>query len=188
MIRVTLADYDLLKFGNTITLAGAVFSGEGVDLLLPLPGCEINQVTRLMEMTPENWHRILDQTDVQNVEMATKAIVRKSQRIIDGHMQWAVWRRDKFACRYCGVQDRPLTVDHVDLWEDGGATHTDNLTSACRPCNKARGSMPFEQWLASEQYATRSKGLSAAARSLNASLAGRLDYLRSLRPTNQRSR
>lgn len=62
----------------------------------------------------------------------------------------AVWRRDKWACRYCGCavvkavdhrshHDRVATVDHIVPLAKGGTSAKSNLVTACRRCNNDKG-------------------------------------------------
>ncbi|HEY1960742.1 MAG TPA: HNH endonuclease [Polyangiaceae bacterium] len=48
-----------------------------------------------------------------------------------------VFRRDRFACQYCGavLRARELTFDHVVPRARGGRTDWDNIVTCCRPCN-----------------------------------------------------
>ncbi|MEE4349078.1 MAG: HNH endonuclease [Pacificimonas sp.] len=46
--------------------------------------------------------------------------------------------RDKFSCQYCG-ETRDLTFDHVIPRAYGGRTTWENVTTACAPCNLAKG-------------------------------------------------
>lgn len=46
--------------------------------------------------------------------------------------------RDKFRCQYCG-DGRDLTFDHVIPRAYGGRTTWENVTTACAPCNLAKG-------------------------------------------------
>ena len=46
--------------------------------------------------------------------------------------------RDKFRCQYCGAKD-DLTFDHVTPRAQGGRTTWQNVTTACAPCNLAKG-------------------------------------------------
>jgi 5-methylcytosine-specific restriction endonuclease McrA len=48
--------------------------------------------------------------------------------------------RDGHKCVYCGSSEN-LTVDHVRPKSRGGTDTADNLVTACRPCNQAKGSM-----------------------------------------------
>jgi hypothetical protein len=153
MRTIGLQDLNLHDIGNTIQMAGALFASEGKLFLIPLPLCNVDLEQVCLRMDEDDWHTFLRQTDLQEVENSAKAILRKSNRMIDTMVQWAVWRRDGFRCRYCKTNCAPLTVDHLILWEEGGPSTQDNMVSACRKCNKLRGNMPFHEWLASEQFA-----------------------------------
>lgn len=49
-----------------------------------------------------------------------------------------VFLRDRFSCQYCGARN-DLTFDHVIPRSRGGQTRWDNVTTACSPCNLAKG-------------------------------------------------
>lgn len=52
-----------------------------------------------------------------------------------------VMLRDEMTCQYCG-EERPigqLTYDHVVPRCQGGETSWENIVTACRPCNEAKG-------------------------------------------------
>jgi 5-methylcytosine-specific restriction endonuclease McrA len=103
-----------------------------------------------------------------------KAIMRKSQRQIDNQVQWRVFRRDKYACRYCGNDACPLTVDHLVTWEDGGPSIEANLLTSCRKCNMIRDTTPYDQWLQHPRYRELSRRLSPAVQADNRALAATL--------------
>lgn len=117
-------------------------------------------VLHVMNMDTDEWARFIRQTDLMETEIlqtakdgtVTKIILRKSSRNVEPTVQWKVFRRDECRCRYCGTDSAPLTVDHLVLWEDGGPSTENNLLSACRKCNKARGNMQYEDWLGSQYY------------------------------------
>jgi len=58
-----------------------------------------------------------------------------------------VLRRDGYTCAYCGGQPslRDLTLDHVVPRARGGRTTWENVVTACRECNCAKGSMTLAQ-------------------------------------------
>ena len=62
----------------------------------------------------------------------------------------AIYLRDEFRCVYCdhGLHhDRPenVTLDHIDpATPFGGDNRNENLVTACRTCNTAKGDMPVE--------------------------------------------
>jgi 5-methylcytosine-specific restriction endonuclease McrA len=50
-----------------------------------------------------------------------------------------VLRRDGHRCQYCGRNDVPLTVDHVQPKAHGGDESWENLVAACVRCNNRKG-------------------------------------------------
>jgi hypothetical protein len=179
-----LKDLDIYAIGNTIQMAGVIYAEEERMYLCMFPDQEAlrSQYQEVLEMDLDDWKKFLFQTDVLETEIITKAsdgtlakaFVRKSQRHIDIEMQWAVWRRDKYRCRYCGNSKTPLTVDHLIVWEEGGPTVHENLLSACRRCNKTRGNLPYLEWLNHTYYRQVSSNLTDAERAANYALLATL--------------
>lgn len=188
---IGLSDIDLLEVGNEIQLWGSIYSGNGRIYYIPLPDEDPRDpeqlVQHLLVMNAHELERFFNQTDLLNVEGPAKVILRKSQRRIDSHMAWRVFERDGYRCRYCG-EKQPLTVDHIDLWEDGGATVELNLVAACRRCNKLRGRTPYAKWLESGDYRRVSGALSPDVRIANRALVGKLPELMAMRVSKVRSR
>jgi hypothetical protein len=180
MTTATLEDLDILDIGNTIQIGGAIWTGNGKVYLVPLPDEDMGGGQVLLRMDSAQFERFLNQTDVLDVRGPDKAILRKSQRQIDQVIAWEVFDRDGYRCRYCD-RKAPLTVDHVILWEQGGATVRGNLISACRRCNKLRGSMEYADWLKSKEYRMVSAGLTMAAHLINSLVVDELDRLRSIK-------
>jgi len=63
----------------------------------------------------------------------------------------AIYLRDEFACAYCGrdlhdAAPADITLDHLECRQDGGANHETNLVTACRSCNCARKSLPWNRF------------------------------------------
>lgn len=181
---IAIADLPPFSVGNTIQLVGAVYHGEGLLLLCPTPGeeeCFAREMPLLLEMTTVEWDEFLRRTDLQEVEVSNgvqKAILRKTQRTIDANVSWNVFRRDRYACRYCGRDDVPLTVDHLVLWEEGGPSVEANLVSACKKCNKTRGNTPYAEWLHSDYCQEKARGLSMDVVLANAELVDALPDIR----------
>jgi len=50
-------------------------------------------------------------------------------------------------CVYCGARNVPLQVEHVVPKATGGSSRISNLTLACGACNKAKGTLPIEEFL-----------------------------------------
>lgn len=186
------SDIPPLSIGQTVQLIGMVYAGPNCNYLLPLTGESVTDVVTqpLDEMTPEDWKACLRQSDIVQVEVVhsdgvTKAMLRKCERQIDATISWRCFRRDGFACRYCGREDVPLTVDHLVLWEEGGPTIEPNLLSSCKKCNRKRGNMQYADWLNSETYRQVSRNLKPEVRKANLALVDtlsriqRVDYVKS---------
>lgn len=164
--------------GIKIGLVGAVFGDEERTFLCMLPDQKVLH-QEVLEMDLEGWLKFLRQTDLQEMPALVKdehgkivkAIVRKTQRIIDNRVSWQVYKRDGYRCRYCGRDGLPLTVDHLVLWEEGGPSIPENLVTACRKCNKTRGNMQYEDWLQSPYYQKVAKGITNTVFGMNAELA-----------------
>ena len=179
-----LTDLNILDVGNKIGLVGAVFGDDDTHYLGLFPDQEVLPQKNL-EMGTEDWTRFLRQVDLQEVEVLSKtkdgalakSILRKTQRLIEQRVSWNVYRRDNYRCRYCGRDDVPLTVDHLVLWEQGGPSTEDNLVAACRKCNKTRGNMLYEDWLASPYYQRVSDNLTALVRQDNVDIAKTLSNI-----------
>ncbi len=50
-----------------------------------------------------------------------------------------IFRRDEYACQYCGRQTASLTIDHVIPRHRGGQHTWQNLVAACPACNRRKG-------------------------------------------------
>lgn len=172
----------LLEVGHSIQIAGSVWAGPDKMYVMLLPDEKLDKPLATMEPTQEQWQQFLRQSDLLETEIMAKAsdgtiakaIIRKSSRQIDQGVSWRVYKRDEYACRYCGKDDVPLTVDHLVLWEDGGPSVEANLVSACRKCNKARGNTAYADWLHHPVYRRVSAGLSPERRAANEALLGTL--------------
>lgn len=192
--HMKLSDLNLLDVGNTIGLVGAIFDEEGHTYLCFFPEKGLMDKTHIIDMDDEDWKKFLRQTDLletEILEMApdgklAKAIYRKTQRLIEARVSWAVFKRDHYTCRYCGKDGIPLTVDHLVLWEEGGPSIPENLVAACRKCNKIRGNMQYPDWLKSEKYKQLSKTVLPRVKDANMLMAHKLDAIP--RNYHQRSR
>jgi 5-methylcytosine-specific restriction endonuclease McrA len=169
------SDIRLMDIGNTIQMVGAVYAdGNGNGFYFPFPSVrDEGKDPVCVEMTHDDWKALLRQADHVETEVLAqhkdgelyKAIARKSQRQVDSQVQWNVYRRDNFMCRYCGTEKMPLTVDHLVRWEDGGPTIEENLVAACRKCNKVRGDTAYAAWLRHPYYVEVSQKVSIAYQS-----------------------
>jgi len=58
-----------------------------------------------------------------------------------------IFARDDYTCTYCGVRGVRLECDHVSPVALGGTHDDENLTTACRACNRAKRSKTVEDWM-----------------------------------------
>jgi 5-methylcytosine-specific restriction endonuclease McrA len=191
-MRVTHVDeLDIYDIGNSIQFIGAILEGRDRVFLVPFPDQDTEPIlTRepeLLALSHDDWRAVLRQSDVADVRTPSGAILRKGERQMDSNVAWRVYERDDFRCCYCGKR-KPLTVDHIDLWENGGATVEDNLLSSCRSCNKLRGNREYDEWLDSQDYQKRLSRLTAARQTANRAIVTLLPHLKTLRVANQRER
>lgn len=106
------------------------------------------------------WCDIVKRTDdpvifEQDETGMLKAVHRKVRFQISGGVQWAIWDRDGFQCLYCGKHGGkgvPLTVDHVIPLEMGGEDNSHNYATACRRCNKLKGSREPQTFCEEQGY------------------------------------
>lgn len=196
MKQIGLSDLNILDVGNKIQIAGALWQNEKTTYLVLLPGETIeNTELVVLPMDVPEWERFVRQTDILETEIlqhdsggVIKQLVRKSQRQIDSRVQWSVFLRDGFRCRYCGARGIPLTVDHIVLWEEGGPTIIINLISCCKKCNRVRGNMQYEDWLKHPYYLEINGYLPEESRKQNEDVVSTIPHLRTLITQNRRSR
>jgi len=181
--RWALEQLNLLDLGNTIQVSGVIYADDEVVYLCMMPEEPIgDRVLRVLDLSQEDWKKIIRQTDLIETEVLenapdgklAKIIVRKSTRQIEQGISWAVFRRDGFKCRYCGADDVPLTVDHVIPWEAGGPSTEENLVAACRRCNKTKGKLTLPEWFQHRRYREMSQKLAPVVRNRNEELLNSL--------------
>jgi len=164
---VSLNDVGLLRIGNELSYSGFILGNGNEAYIVPLPeeSKSLQELElRLIDLDDSGFEAIIRQTDLMETEIfdknqKAKILVRKSQRQLDAIVSWKVFKRDGYACRYCGADNVPLTYDHILLWEDGGPNTELNGISACKKCNKTRGNQKFDEWLRSSYYLKVSKNL-----------------------------
>lgn len=57
-----------------------------------------------------------------------------------------ILERDNYTCTYCGVRGGKLECDHIHPISRGGSNDDENLTTACKPCNREKGTKTVEEW------------------------------------------
>lgn len=153
-----------VDIGNLLKISGVLYQGMGSNLLLLSPSADdvlrssIGPVLlRIEQPSVEEWSEIIRQSDdpemfIGEVGGVNKILHRKQRFEISGHVQQKVWARDGFSCIYCNrrMGDVQLTIDHWISLENGGVNDDTNYVSACRKCNKSKGSMDPKDFC--EQY------------------------------------
>jgi hypothetical protein len=184
---ISMDDFDLHSIGNEREITGVLYG----DVLIMLPEQEFIKLG-VLAPTLEDWQMIIKQSDLKEVEgmdKGQKIILRKSTRQIEQKVSWEVFRRDNYTCRYCGVNDQPLTVDHVVVWEEMGPSVPMNLISSCKKCNNKRGTMRYEEWLGSPYYLSNITNLPVDVIAENVRVTADIPYIKThLLRTVKRSR
>lgn len=76
-----------------------------------------------------------------------------ARRLRGSRWRWlraAVFKRDGYACVYCGdpVDFATGHADHVVPISRGGSNAASNLATACLPCNLSKGARTPQEWRA----------------------------------------
>ena len=173
---ISMEDFDLRSIGNELEITGVLYG----DVLIMLPEEEFIKLG-ILTPTLDEWTQIVRQSDLKEVEGMSKGqkiLLRKSTRQIEQKVSWEVFRRDSFTCRYCGADDRPLTVDHVVVWEEMGPSIPMNLISSCKKCNNKRGTMRYEEWLGSPHYLSNLPALPVDVIAENVRVVADIPYIK----------
>jgi hypothetical protein len=137
-------------FGKLIKISGLILQGMGETVLALAPTAVPFNKSTIVRPSLGEWQQLLAETDDPKIlEMEpdginVKAIHRKVRNgIISGAVQQKVWARDGLRCAFCqhDIGHVQLTVDHWMPLEFGGKNDTSNYITACRRCNKMKGSM-----------------------------------------------
>lgn len=136
--------------GSLLKVEGLVVGGEGARAVLMLPDTPMfDKAPDILTLNTEEWSNFLRQSDNPEVlVMPAKAFHRKVRYEISGHVQQKIWLADNLRCYYCLAKmgKAQLTIDHFIPLESGGENAPSNYLTACRKCNKLKGSMPAQDW------------------------------------------
>lgn len=79
--------------------------------------------------------------------------------------RFEVFMRDRFRCQYCGrpAPEVALEVDHIKPVAAGGTDDMSNLITACRDCNRGKGSMEIEHSVSAKEITAVSELYIAAS-------------------------
>ena len=138
--------------GSMLRIEGLVVGGNGADAILLLPGIlqHMTPSPPTVELTEAEWSDFIQRSDDPEILVGpAKIFQRKLRYAISGVVQQKVWTADGFKCMYCGIAmgKMLLTIDHYIPLELGGENDTSNYLSACRSCNKTKGSAEPEEFI-----------------------------------------
>jgi hypothetical protein len=73
--------------------------------------------------------------------------VVSKRRSLSKRTRFEVFKRDMFACQYCGQTppDAILEVDHILPFSKGGVDHEANLLTSCFDCNRGKADIPLSE-------------------------------------------
>ncbi len=58
-----------------------------------------------------------------------------------------IYIRDNYTCNYCKTTGGRLEIDHIVPYSKGGSNDINNLTTACRKCNRQKKDKSVEEFL-----------------------------------------
>lgn len=67
---------------------------------------------------------------------------RKTRQGIPISLRFAIFKRDMYKCRICGVmanESKKLEIDHITPVKKGGGNDMENLWVLCFECNRGKG-------------------------------------------------
>ena len=137
--------------GNNLKITGVMFEGQGTYVMVLTPASDFAQYQEqynILSLNDAEWSEVIQASDDPKIfELdptgGIKAVHRKVRYQISGAVQQKIWVRDGLKCMFCNqkIGEVQLTIDHFIPLELGGANDPSNYLSACRKCNKRKGSM-----------------------------------------------
>jgi len=143
--------------GSLLQIQGLVVGGGGAQAILLLPSAvdNITENTPVRTLTTAEWSDYIQRADQPEILVGEpKVFQRKVRWEISGVVQQKIWRADGFECVYCNrkMGDVQLSVDHFIPLELGGVNNETNYLSACRKCNKDKGSQHPKDWCKPQKF------------------------------------
>jgi hypothetical protein len=80
--------------------------------------------------------------------------MKAKRKSISKRVRFAVFSRDGFTCRYCGAtsEKAQLVLDHIEPVSKGGSDESENLVTACEPCNAGKSDKSVESAAVNESH------------------------------------
>jgi HNH endonuclease len=117
------------------------------------------RIARMLWISPKQWQKlkprilglddfgVLKWTLVDGHWHAPKDLEGQPRRWpISRRQRRQILERDNHTCQYCGARDR-LRIDHITPVIRGGRSYSNNLVTACDPCNASKGDKLLHVWL-----------------------------------------
>ena len=87
--------------------------------------------------------------DLQEIENPEISGIEYQQGELQGYeMREYLLNKWERKCAYCGVQNVPLQVEHINPKSQGGSNRISNLCLSCEKCNQKKGTQDIKQFLA----------------------------------------
>lgn len=101
------------------------------------------------------------------------------RKSISQKVRFEVFKRDKFACQYCGgkAPDAVLVIDHIRPVVKGGDNELLNLVTSCHSCNSGKGARELSDNSVVEKQRTQIEELQERRDQLDMMLAWKKDLL-----------
>lgn len=142
------ADLSLEEEAAYLRIVNAIHKHEGPvpdndRVLAGLFRASPRKARALVKALVEAGKLVIEDGKISALEMPEAAVARRDG--IPMHVKRDVWMEG--SCRYCGAVHGPFEIDHIIPWSRGGGNHRDNLTLACRPCNRSKRDKTVEEWM-----------------------------------------
>lgn len=106
-------------------------------------------INKLAKLTPINTvFQELVRFDLQQIENPEISGVEYQQGELAGYevREYLLNKWDR-KCTYCGAENVPLQIEHIQPKDKGGTNRISNLCLACEPCNIKKGTQDIEIFL-----------------------------------------
>ncbi len=110
-------------------------------------GCSSRAATSLVDRLIAGGKLSLVDGKLSNVRAENELAAEYARDAIPTAIRREVVKRDGSVCTYCGETDGPFELDHIHPYSRGGSDTVENLTVACRPCNRSKGARTVGEWL-----------------------------------------
>lgn len=116
------------------------------------------KLARIAGCTPSRWSKIADDVmaffDADGDQIVSRHVAKweRERRRMEGRTPMSaatrafILERDGYRCAYCRTTEGPFEVDHIVPVSRGGGDEFENLTCACKGCNRSKGAKSVAEW------------------------------------------